>query len=139
MNYLLFVENLPPVPALPPPSSPEASQIYETPVAFDPLRLRTSKNSVKYESPAGIKGVRVSADSNQYDIYSSIDDEDPNAEEYCNMQSIEIENEYDRPYGLRRGDCGVHKYQTFGDSRRGNPCDDLDSNGYLVMRDLNQK
>ena len=122
MNYLLFVENLPPVPALPPPSSPEASQIYETPVAFDPLRLRTSKNSVKYESPAGIKGVRVSADSNQYDIYSSIDDEDPNAEEYCNMQSIEIENEYERH-----------------DSRRGNPGDDLDSNGYLVMRDLNQK
>ena len=130
MNNLLFVGNLPPVPTLPPPSSPEASPVYETPVAFDPLRLGTSNNSVKYESPA----VRVSADSNQCAIYSSIENEEPN------MQSIETEKEYERPDYLRRGDSGAHNYQSIGDSWRGNPGDDLDSNGYLiVMADLNQK
>ena len=80
---------MPPVSALPLPSSSQAtdSQLYDTPEPVDPLRLRSSNNSVMYQSPGGLRAERVSTDSNQYAIYSSIDNEDPNAEDYYSVPS----------------------------------------------------
>ena len=114
----MFVEELPPVPALPPPSTPEAtdSEKYQTPLPF----------------PRGIR--RVCANSDQYAIYSSIENEDPIA--ISNVTS----SEYEKPDDLKRGDSAVHKYETVGDSKRSNAGVGLDSNGYLeIIADLNQE
>ena len=83
------VNNSSTVSALRLPSSQEAtdSQLYNIPEPVDPFRLRTSNNSVMYQSSGGIKAERVSAGSNQYDIYSSIDNEDPNVEDHYSVPS----------------------------------------------------
>ena len=95
-NSPLFVEKLPPVPARPPPSTPEDCQEYETPVPFDPF-------------PGVIR--RASADSDQYAIYSRIENEDQIAEDDYNVQS----------------------------NVTSNPGVGLDTNEYLVIiEDLNQ-
>ena len=93
-------------------SSPEAtdSQLYNIPEPVDPLRLRSSNNSVMYQSPGGIRTERVSNDSNQYAMYSSIDNEDPNAEDYYSVPSDLRANEYENPDDIRRCDIALHEY-----------------------------
>ena len=121
----MFVEKLPPVPARPPPSTPEDSQKYETPVPFDPF-------------PGVIR--RASADSDQYAIYSSIENEDQIAEDDYNVQSNVTSSEYEHPDDLKRGDSAVHKYEAMDDLKRSNPGVGLDTNEYLVIiEDLNQE
>ena len=120
----MFVEKLPPVPARPPPSTPEDSQKYETPVPFDPF-------------PGVIR--RASADSDQYAIYSRIENDDQIAEEDYNVQSNVTSSKYEHPDDLKNGDSAVPKYEALDDLKRSNPGVGLDTNEYLVIiEDLNQ-
>ena len=130
-----FIDS-PPVPALRQQSEATDSQIYETPEPVDPLRLRTSNNSVIYQTPGGVRRARVSADSNKDTIYSNIESEDPNAEDYYKMPSNVSANEYENPSDLiRRGDIDVNEYEIPDDLRRSNPGVGHDSNGYFMMGD----